>query len=275
MIVDAHLHLFRNGYQFGGSSPLGMASDVEAYEHLMAAHGIATGLVVCYEDEGIDPSNNGYVRELALTRPWIKSVAFRKPSPPPTVEEVEGLLAAGHIGIALYLPDEASADALYRWPPETWALLSKSRAIVSFNARSQAIGRLQSLVERTGGCAILFSHLGLPGRHDHPVSSRQAAERLEPLVRLAGCPNVGVKLSGLYAIDPVPPHNRALPFISLLLNRFRARDLHWGSDFSPALGFVRFEDTLLVPALEALGTEARALIQGKGLSSKLALASAM
>jgi predicted TIM-barrel fold metal-dependent hydrolase len=272
MIVDAHLHLFRNGYgQFGGSSPLGETSDIEAYEHLMSEHGISAGLVVCYEDEGIDPSNNAYVRELAATRPWIRSVAFLKPSPPPTVEEVSDLLAAGHIGIALYLPDEASADALYRWPPEAWEMLSQSHAIVSFNARPEAIRRLQLLVERANGCAFLFSHLGLPGRYDHPVSSRQAADRLEPLLQLASCPNVGVKLSGLYAIDPIPPHKGALPFIDLLLERFRAEDLHWGSDFSPALGFVRFEETFSVPALGTLGTETRDLVQGESLMRKFAL----
>ena len=110
MIVDAHLHLFRHGYgQFGsGKSPLGELSDLEAYEGLRKRNSIAAGLVVCYEDHGIDPANNAYVRELAAGRPWIHSVAYLRPSPAPTRRQLESLITAGHCGIALYLPDEAA-----------------------------------------------------------------------------------------------------------------------------------------------------------------------
>ena len=45
MIVDAHLHLFRNGY--GRFRAAGSALEVDAYEQSMDRHGIAAGLVVC------------------------------------------------------------------------------------------------------------------------------------------------------------------------------------------------------------------------------------
>ena len=55
----------------------------------------------------------------------------------------------------------------------------------------------------------------------------------------------------------------------LLLERFDASNLHWGSDFSPALEFVSFEETIEVPRLASLPERDRALILGDGLAIKL------
>jgi predicted TIM-barrel fold metal-dependent hydrolase len=269
-MIDAHLHLFRNGYAgFAATSPLGAVSDVDAYEALRGKHGISAGLVVCYEAGGLDPGNNAYVRDLALTRPWIHSVAYLDPRPRLPTDRIDKLLSAGHAGIALYLPDGASAEAVLAWPAEAWARLDRARAIVSLNARPEAIAGLQPLVERASGCSFLFSHLGLPGRHEAAPSTAEAAARLAPLLRLARSPNVGVKISGLYAIDPLPPHPAARPFLDLLVENFASSNLHWGSDFSPALEFVSFGDTLAIPALDALATADRSLIFGDALAAKL------
>lgn len=235
----------------------------------MARHSIQSGLVVCYEADAIDPANNAYVRELASTRPWITSLAFLDPQTPPAMRRVEDLLPAGHAGIAVYLPDAAAAKALLSWPQEIWDRLGRSRAIVSFNARPEATAELQALIERAEHCAFLFSHLGLPGRHDSVPTAAGAAARLAPLLRLARLTNVGVKISGLYAVDPIPPHPAAWPFIELLLENFDPSNLHWGSDFSPVLEFTSFEDTLAIPALDALAGAVRDLIMGDALAAKL------
>jgi len=270
MIVDAHLHLFRSGYghftQRGFPFP-GM-SDVDAYERLRGEHDIGAGLVVCYEADGIDPSNNGYVRDLAATRPWIHSVAYLDAASKPGADQVAALLAAGHCGLALYLPDKAAAQALDAWPPETWRLLSDARAIISLNARPEATSHLGRLVEQASGCQFLFSHLGLPGRYEAIPTRREAHERLEPLLSLAEYPNVAVKLSGLYAIDPTPPHAAAQPFIELVFERFGSTNLHWGSDFSPALDHVAFEETIELPLLFTRAE--REFILGVSLGVKLA-----
>ncbi|MBX3582768.1 MAG: amidohydrolase family protein [Rhizobiaceae bacterium] len=269
MIVDSHLHLFRRGYGHFGttSSPLGDLSDIEAYERLREKHGVVAGLVVCYEADGIDPSNNAYVRELAASRPWIHSVAYLSPSSAPGKEIVASLLAAGHSGIALYLPDEASANALYEWPSESWSMLSDANAVVSLNARPEATRHLGKLVRQAGNSQFLFSHLGLPGRHQTVPTREEAAQRISSLLDLAALPNVGVKLSGLYAVDPSPPHLAAWPFIELLIERFGAENLHWGSDFSPSLEFVTFDETL--EGYSALSRSRQALVLGESLAAKL------
>ncbi len=271
MIVDAHLHLFRNGYgRFRGISPLGGMSDLETYARLMRAHDISAGLVICYEGERIDPSNNAYVREIAAENGWISSVAYLAPTPAPSVERIEALLEAGHCGVTLYLPDVATARMLCDWPPEVWQRLGRARAIVSLNARQQAIRQLRPLVERMQDCAFLFSHLGLPGIWSGTPARAAAAARLDPLLRLAGCANVGVKLSGFYAVDPVPPHNGARLYVELLAERFTPHNLHWGSDFSPVLEFSSFEATMAIPGLESLSSGDRDLMLGQALARKIA-----
>lgn len=271
MIIDSHLHLFRKGYgRFGGPSPLGTQSEVDAYEAFMKTHGIGGGLIVCYEADGIDPGNNAYVRKLAGTRPWIASLAYLDARSMPDAGAVESLLAAGHVGIVAYLLDTETASAFARWPREVWHLLSECRAIVSLNARPAATALLEPVIAAAPGCRFLFSHLGLPGPAAAGLSRTEAAARLEPLLRLADAKNVGVKLSGLYAIDPAPPHAAAVPFVDLLIDAFAPSDLHWGSDFSPALGFESFEETLHIPGLAALTDQARALATGDGLAAKIA-----
>lgn len=269
MIVDAHIHLFRNGYTgFAGRSPLAGQSDTQAYEQLAAQHGIDAALVVCYE-EAIDPGNNDFVRELAAGRPWISSVAYLPNEAKPGAARVNALLQDGHIGIALYLPDAAAVERVETWPRELWRHLDNARAIVSLNAPPEAIARLESLVERMAGCTFLFSHMGLPGRVDSLLSPGEAAARLDPLLRLAPLANVAVKLSGLYAIDPHPPHVRAQPFVDLLLERFSASRLHWGSDFSPVLEFSSFEQARLDDSLSGCDENDRRLIMGDGLAARI------
>lgn len=271
MIVDAHLHLFRSGYGHFTQRPFpfpGM-SDVQAYEGLREKHDIGAGLVVCYEADGIDPANNAYVRDLAASRPWIHSVAYLDVASNPDASHLASLLSAGHCGIALYIPDGDAAKALDAWPAQTWSLLSDARAIVSLNARPEATSHLQPLVERTSGCQFIFSHLGLPGRFETVPAVGEAARRIAALLALAACPNVAVKLSGFYAIDPAPPHSTARPFVDLLLERFEPSNLHWGSDFSPALDYVAFEETVDLPFLSALAPAERALVLGGGLAAKL------
>ncbi|RYE10559.1 MAG: hypothetical protein EOP22_04270 [Hyphomicrobiales bacterium] len=269
MIVDAHIHLFRRGYTgFAGTSPLGGQSDVAFYEQLMQRHGIGQALVVCYEED-IDPGNNAYVRELAITRPWIASVAYLPCGHIPSVEALLDLLAAGHVGVSLYLADDEAARGVAAWPREVWETLDHARALISINAPPPAVSGLRALIERTPGCQFMFAHLGLPGRVEAAVSAPAAEDRLASLLALAPLANVSVKLSGLYAVDPTPPHVAARPFVDALRAHFSADRLHWGSDFSPVLEFAGFEHALEQSVLADCSGAERRLIMGEGLAARL------
>jgi predicted TIM-barrel fold metal-dependent hydrolase len=258
MIADAHIHLFRNGFWQDGTSPLGMASDLATYTALRQTFGIGHALVVGYEGERIDPDNNAYVAGLAAMHDWITPLAYLDDTATP--EAATRHLEMGHRGIVLYLPDATAVAGLSRWSAEIWALLSARRALVSINARPAAIAPLAAVLSMAPEAQILFSHLGLPG----PQADIAALLDLVPMG------NVGVKLSGLYAIDPTPPHHAAHPVVETLLDKVPAPHLHWGSDFSPVLGALPFDATLQIPGLTALAEPDQALIMGNGLMAKIA-----
>ena len=96
---------------------------------------------------------------------------------------------------------------------------------------------------------------------------------MRPLLRLAAFPNTMVKISGLYAVsDPAHgyPHAAAAPYIDLLLDGFSPGHCLWGSDFSPALDFVSFAQTVSNPWLDRLTPAEREGLMGGNLLSLLA-----
>lgn len=272
-VADAHLHLFPDGFPGAfGRCPPGTDPDVVVYESYRMAQGIDAGLVVGYEAEGIDPDNNRHIRELAVTRPWMTTLAYVEAAAPVEPRAVEALLDAGHAGIAVYLTDISRGEAFAGWPTETFALLDRRRAIVSLNARPDATRLVASAIDAAPGCRFLFSHLGLPGRFRTPPSAEDAARRLQGLLALASRPNVFVKISGLYAVSDPPyayPHESARPFIDLILDRFGPARSAWGSDFGPSLDYVSFIQALSVRWIDRLSAEERDQVMGKTLLSIL------
>jgi predicted TIM-barrel fold metal-dependent hydrolase len=269
VLADAHLHFFSNGFPGRcGRSVLGQDSEIEAYEAFRTAHNIDAALVVGYEGSSIDPGNNRYIRSLAASRPWMETLAYAALDEPLSPDVVEKWIADGHVGVAVYLPDPRSAGALSAWPAETWRSLERCRAIISVNAPSPQIDELAPVVAAHAGCVFAFSHLGLPGRYSAPPTSEEAADRLRPLLGLAKLPHTMVKISGLYAVsDPAYcyPHAAAEPFIELLLDSFGPERSLWGSDFSPALDFVSFAQTVANRWLDRLTPLERDRVMGGNL----------
>lgn len=268
-LADSHLHLFSRGFPGRyGRSVLGHDSEIEAYEALRHAHDIAAGLVVGYEGDGIDPDNNHHISTLAANRPWLATLAYADSRKPLGADAIERWIAAGHVGIAVYLPDSAASESVASWPRAVWNSLERRRAIVSLNAQPPQIESFAPVVEAHPGCSFLFSHLGLPGRYPSPPTPGEAADCLRPLLRLADASQAMVKVSGLYAVsDPAHayPHAAAAPFIDLLLERFGAERCLWGSDFSPALDFVSFAQTVSIPWLDRLSEADRERVMGGNL----------
>jgi predicted TIM-barrel fold metal-dependent hydrolase len=271
--ADSHLHIFSRGMPAGnGRAVLGEDPEIGAYEAYRRAAGIVAGLVVGYEAEGIDPHNNSHIRSLAVQRPWMATVAFVDPRTLPGPGAIDALFEQGHAGIAVYLPDATASAAIAAWSDETWHILRNRRAILSLNARPAGMDDLSSVIRRHKGCRFLFSHLGLPGRYAATPTTVEAADRIAKLLALAEFDTVMVKISGLYAVsDPAHayPHAAAAPFIDVLLDRFGPARCLWGSDFSPALEFVSFAQTLSNPWLDRLGSSERDQVMGGNLLTLL------
>jgi predicted TIM-barrel fold metal-dependent hydrolase len=266
-LADAHLHFFRRGFPGPYGESL-LRPDIEAYERLRTVHPIAAALVVGYEGEGIDPGNNSYIRELAATRPWVATVGYVELAGRVDGETAAALLAAGHAGVALYVPDAGTAETVTTLPRAFWDRLDAAHAIISLNAPPEAIAGLGDTVAAAPGCRFVFSHVGLPGAYPAAPSREVAEARIAPLLALAARPNVFVKISGLYAISiPVHayPHAAAQPFIDLVLERFGASRCLWASDFAPALDFVSFAQTIDNPLLAGLKAGEREAVMGGNL----------
>jgi predicted TIM-barrel fold metal-dependent hydrolase len=269
MLADAHLHLFRHGY--GPASihaRLGGLSDIDAYDRLRQTHGIRAGLVIGYEADAIDPDNNRYLRELAPGREWLHSLAFRDVGASPDAAWIRNRLAEGHRGLALYVADTAAASALSGWSAEAWRSLNDHAALISLNARPEATALLAPVIAAAPDCRFLFSHVGLPGRNSAPPQGQAPHDRLRPLLALAGHNNVYVKISGLYAICDPPslwPQQTADPFVAEVLAAFGPDRCLWGSDFSPALEFLRFDQTIPVLTGCHLTSEETAQVMGGNL----------
>ncbi|MEV4844711.1 amidohydrolase family protein [Micromonospora matsumotoense] len=269
--ADAHLHLFADGYPGRyGRSPAG-GDELAVYRTLRREHGIARALVVGYEGGSEFTGNNRHLARLAAAHDWIAPLAYV----PVTGVDRAGLdrfRAAGFAGIAAYLPDPASADTFAGWLALVAGALNDAATVLSLNAAPEAAGRLGRALATLDGCPVLFSHLGLPGRQSTVPGPQDAADRLAPLTDLARLPHVGVKVSGLYAVsDPADgyPHAAARPFVDLLLHRFGARRLYWGSDFAPSLDHVSFAQTLHPVGLDGLSAAEAADVFGGNLCRAL------
>ncbi len=268
-IADAHIHFFRNGYPDSQGQPvLGARRDIDVYEDYRATHGIGDALIVGYEGNGVDPSNNAYIRELAADRPWMHTVAY-VPCSIDAALGIPSLLAAGHVGVTFYVATTADAAEVCRFPAVVWEALNTHKAIISLNAPPAATKALTPAIHAAGAeTTFMFSHVGLPGPHDHAPGDAAARARLAPLLALAALPNVNVKISALYAISGYP-HDPAQPFVAAVLNHFGAERCVWASDFSPALEFVTFPQTLDIAALETLSAEDREAVMGGNLTRLL------
>src|SRR5206468_516363 len=222
IIADSHLHLFRRGYRGIYGQGL-LTPEIEVYERLRAVHEIAAGLVIGYEGDKIEADNNAYIRSLAIDRPWIATLAYIDPVTVPDPQRLSNLLSEGHVGVALYVTDAASADALRRWPNDAWKALNERHAILSLNMAPEFAPDFARRAEALPDCPILISHLGLPGSYRRPPDREAAEQRLGKVLRLAALPNANIKISGLYAISSPShayPHDAAVPFIDLALDRF-------------------------------------------------------
>ncbi|MEV0714314.1 amidohydrolase family protein [Asanoa sp. NPDC050611] len=272
-LADAHLHLFARGFAGRyGRSPAG-GDELRVYEDLRRVHGIGRALVVGYEGEPRYAGNNDHVVAVAREHSWIAPLVHLPPDGPAAPDVLPAWLARGAAGVAVYLPGRAAAERFAGWSPATVDVLNLARAVVSLNATPAALAAARRPLARLDGCAVLVSHLGLPGRYARPPTASEAQARLAPLLALADLPYFHVKVSGLYAIsDPahVFPHHAADPFAAAVLDRFGPRRLLWGSDFPPCLDDVSFAQALELPEVLDVNPDERADIMGANLDRVLA-----
>ena len=246
-LADAHLHLFRQGYAPRYGAAWANSREVDLYETFRRVHKIESGLVIGFEGRAEFEGNNRDIAIWARKHSWIAPLAFLTLTAEPTLKLFEGWHRQGFAGIALYIMNRGEAERLNRWPICAFQWLNEHQQIVSVNAVPESLEHIEPFLSKLDQCTTLISHLGLPGRFAEPPSQRVARNILRPLRSLTKLPNVGVKLSGLYAISAPShayPHRSAQPFILDLFDTFGPKRLYWGSDFSPVLEHVSFPQAI-------------------------------
>lgn len=242
-LADAHMHLFAAGYpgRYGPFFPGGR--ELAAYEAFRGIHRIERALVVGYEKEPWAAGNNRYIARLARRHSWMSPLAFCPASAPPPARQIEKWWRMGFRGISLYASQDSEIADLRAWPQEALAALNKKRAIISLNVPAAQYPHLRPFLARLHDTRILASHFGLPKgrRHKGALSIRRKA--LEPILRQADLPHLGVKISAFYAYDDYP-HSGTIPVVQALRRHFGESRLYWGSDFSPALDKVSFSQSI-------------------------------
>lgn len=265
--ADSHIHLFNPGYvvQLPASCRRIRPDELTLYEALAKPYNIKHALVVGYEADEAYHGNNDYLATLVGTHSWVRPVAFYANSASITVESLESRREQGFVGISLYQFDQTEAR-LNAVPDSVWRRLSDHRWLLSVNSTAEHWLPWQNILRRFPELRLLISHMGLPKA---PATPDQAVEILATVTALARFPQVHVKLSGFYALSTPAhdyPHQAGWPLVPILLDHFGASRLLWGSDFSPALEFVSFPQTLdVLQHLPNLDPAARRQIEGENL----------
>jgi predicted TIM-barrel fold metal-dependent hydrolase len=171
-------------------------------------------------------------------------------------------------GIAVYVTTRREAEEFAAWPRDLLERMSSAELIVSVNAASESLRATTRLLQRLEGCHVLLSHLGQPDARKVAPGRRDVERLLGPALALESSARVGVKLSGLYSISSPAhayPHAVVRPFVECLAERFGAKRLYWGSDFSPALDYVSFVQTIDAVAAMPWSQAERSAVMGGNL----------
>ena len=231
-LFDTHCHIFESGYYGQRGVPLvDGASEIEAYEQLRARHSVVHSLVVGFEGDEQYRGNNRYIANLAVERSWMTPLRF--------IASRDRIARGEAVSIYARGVDSAQSAAQVLEAAHAGAV---APSMVSLNVVPEALDVLVPTVRRLSQTWFLISHLGLPG----PVTSMSMArERLAPVLSLAGCANVSVKLSGQYAASAGGyPHIDVALVIDALADALGVASLVWGSDFSPCLDHVSFDQAV-------------------------------
>lgn len=247
--ADAHIHLFKNGYQAQYDEGFARNAELSCYEALRQEHNIEKALIVGFEGQPQFVGNNRNLVSWGKNHSWMAPLCYINCQRIPSMTT----LRKPFVGVALYIDNSDDIEYITHWPPRFYHMFNARRAIISINTSPAMLRKLAPFVEKLNRCSFLISHLGLPGRFAKAPSAAATTKAMQPLCDLAKYPNVMVKVSGFYGVSEPSwdfPHCSTLPIVRAIYEAFGARRLLWGSDFSPCLASVSFVQS--VETLEVL-----------------------
>jgi L-fuconolactonase len=167
------------------------------------------------------------------------------------VAQLETWQAQRFVGISLYLFTAEATTTLAQVSDEVWRWLSDQAWLISVNSTGEHWTSWLPVLAKYPALRLLIAHLGIPPAATIAPSMDEARAALASVIALARFPHITVKFSGFYAFS-IPghayPHSAAWPYAQVISETFGNSRIVWASDFSPALEFVSFPQTVDVLA---------------------------
>eukprot|EP00316_Scyphosphaera_apsteinii_P001578 CAMPEP_0119299326 /NCGR_PEP_ID=MMETSP1333-20130426/1403_1 /TAXON_ID=418940 /ORGANISM="Scyphosphaera apsteinii, Strain RCC1455" /LENGTH=311 /DNA_ID=CAMNT_0007300707 /DNA_START=116 /DNA_END=1051 /DNA_ORIENTATION=- len=267
-IIDAHLHIWSNGfapYPWVAAPPAELQATATAESLLKAARsaGVTGALIVQPANHKFDHS---YVSAALRAQPhFFRGCCLANPTLPvaEATRELEKLKAEGYVAVRFnpYLfPDGMDSPvgrALYAKAGE----LNMPVGVMAFGGLPAQLPAIEALLTHSPSTMLIIDHMGFfrqpatGGLLGTDAANDEIAWK--GLLTLASRPQVYVKISALFRTSAeLPPHRDLQGRVEELLAAFGARRLMWGSDFpfvtiggnTPSSAATSYEQAVQIPS---------------------------
>jgi len=265
MIVDTHVHVVsddREKYPVTTKPPAWPPTSGETLLAKMDEAGIDRAVLVqTYFTYGYD---NSYMTDVALAHPKrFVSVCVLDPLAPTTPDQLVQLVEK-HGVRGIRLMNDRAHNVISIDDPRTFPLWERIGALgipVCIASLIDDVARVRVPVERFPHVQVAIDHIwGLK------VGDPPFFDRIKPVLDLAPYPNLYVKIAVNNSFALRESKAEAQDFYGLLVDRFGARRIMWGSNYpahSSVYGTLRERKDMGTNDLSFLGEEERRWILGE------------
>lgn len=249
-VIDTHVHVWplddAPGHRPAPEArirPPSQAAPVEWLLQDMEEFGIAHCVLVQSSAFGWD---NTYMVECLERYPGrFKAIGLVDPESPQNARDLERWMARGLSGFRFH-PLYYDREPRGPWwidAPESdalWEAAETAGAILQFHMWPKHAPALTRMIERHPRVRVIIDHLG-----KLDVTELPPYPSFEPVLRLADFPNTYVKIGDYQlASRQAFPWRDTWPFVSLLVQRFGAGRVIWGTGYPRAARLVPLEQAL-------------------------------
>ncbi len=231
--IDTHVHIYRIATTAGLSqaSPSVVAmpassAPVEWLHQDMAAHGIEAAVLVQHSAFGTD---NSYIAECVQRFPeQFRGIGLVDPHDARVGDAIASWMARGLSGFRLHPLYEERPEWLWSARgDELFAAAQAHGALLQFHFRPEHAAAIGALAARFPDVPVVLDHLGKP-----EVTEPEPYPSFAPVLELASLANCYMKIGDYEkASHQAYPWRDTWPFVALLVERFGASRMMWGTGF--------------------------------------------
>ena len=232
MVVDTHVHVWEisDRYPVGPTAP--------NWKSLPDEPGTAEELLAEMDDHGVERAvlvqtswstwDNGYIADSAARWPdRFVGHGLIDPQDPDNAKQVRYWMEErglkGFRFHPMYYPDEKVLTTPQN--EALWETISELDAVIQFHISAEFANQVAAIAKRYPNLRLLLDHMGYPRLSLPP-------EAFQPIVDLAGFPNICLKISDVKGRSEQEfPFSDVHPFIRRLHQAFGAERVLWGTGY--------------------------------------------